>query len=170
MRLRLLFSLLLAFAPFLAILAQQSPGGEPVSVSMDSLYRWRIKQEKLDGVYIPKDLEDCFGVLDEAMDEPTRKAFLELPEAEVDARTHNTIGLWMSVRWQMPEGSRITAKLYQMGLPHFDYMISTILVSYHRLKHGIDLKVEDQIAFYRAHWEKKQEEKRRNARQAPGGG
>jgi hypothetical protein len=162
-----IFALFFAVAPLFSIAAQKAPAaaknGEYATV--DSLYRWRIKQERLDGIYIPKDLNDCFAVLDKAMDGETKKTFLAIPDDQVDAQTHNTIGRWMDVRWHMSEGSRLTAKLNEMGLPHYEYMISVILVSYHRIKNGRDPGVKEQVEQYQAHWEEKQAEKRREAMQ-----
>jgi hypothetical protein len=164
---KLIVPLVFTLAPWFSLLGQKAPvaaqNGQYASV--DSLYRWRIKQERLDGIYIPKDLNDCFAVLDKAMDAETKKTFLAIPDEEVDALTHNTIGRWMDVRWHMSEGSRLTAKLNEMGLPHYEYMISVILVSYHRIKNGRDPGVKEQVQQYQAHWEEKQAEKRREAMQ-----
>lgn len=135
------------------------PGKTITPADADSIYQWRIQQEKLNGTYIPKDLYDCFRELDRAMDTATLVKFLAIPDSMVDARTHKTIGAWIAHRWELLAGSRITAYFNQMGVPHPEYMVSLILISYHRQKHGKDMDIKGQMTFYKAHWRKKQDEK-----------
>jgi hypothetical protein len=120
----------------------------------DSVYQWRIKQPTLNGVYIPKDLNDCFVQLDKLMDEDAKKTFMAFSDQEVDMRTHNTLGRWIQYKWELAEGSRISEYFRQMQIPHYDYMVSLIITSYHRRLHGRDLKLKEQVKFYREHWQK----------------
>jgi hypothetical protein len=86
---------------------------------------------------------------------------LAIPEQEVESLTHNTIGRWMDVRWHISEGSRLSAKFNAMGVPHFDYMISLILITYHRSRNGKDPKAKELVQAYNEDWARKEEQKRK---------
>lgn len=125
----------------------------------DSIYYERVKKDKLDGMYIPRDLYDCFRVLDEQMTGTAKEKFMAFSDAEVDRRTHGTLGFWMEHKWSIAEGSRLTEYFRKMGVPHYDYMIGIIIQSYHRHLHQKDLKIKEQVLKFRKDWEKKQKAK-----------
>lgn len=146
-----------------SLLAQQAPPREElhrqdIPTPMDSIYRWRITQEKLGGVYIPKDLYDCFKQLDKLMDADVKAKFLAFKDEEVDGRCHLNIGQWIGFKWELADGSRLSAYFNKMGVPHPDYMISIILVSYHRNLLKQDLKLKEQVEAYKKDWTQKQAE------------
>jgi hypothetical protein len=126
---------------------------------MDSIYDWRIKQVKLDDVYIPFDLYDCFKQLDNLMEDGVKTKFMEFSDEEVDRKTHGSIGKWIDHKWQLTEGSRLSAYFKKMGVPHPDYMVGIILTTYHRNLHKKDLKVKELVAYFKEMWKKKQKEK-----------
>ncbi len=130
-----------------------------LDIYQDSLYQWRIKQTKLDNIYIPSDLNDCMKQLDILMEEDTKTTFKNFKEEEVDRKTHNTLGRWIDIKWKVSEGSRISYYFNLNGVPHPDYMIGIILISYHRHLHGKDLGYKDLVLQFREIWKKKQREK-----------
>jgi hypothetical protein len=123
---------------------------------LDSIYQLRIRMKDIDGIYIPKDLNDCFKQLDEALDEEVKAQFMDLKDEEADRRSHNTIGKWIEHRWSLLEGSRLSHYFNQMKVPHPDYMVGIILTSYHRHLHKKDLKLKEQVEFFRKIWQEKQ--------------
>ena len=123
---------------------------------LDSIYQLRIKMKDIEGVYIPKDLNDCFRELDKALDEEVKADFMLLADAEADRRSHNTLGKWIAHRWSLTEGSRLSHYFNQMKVPHPDYMIGIIITSYHRYLHKKELKLKEQVEFFRNHWQEKQ--------------
>lgn len=125
----------------------------------EETYKERVKQDKLDGMYIPRDLYDAFRVLDELMDEDARKTFMAFSDEEVDRKTHGSLGVWLENKWSMSEGSRLSEYFRKMKVPHYDYMIGIIITSYHRHLHGKDLKVKEQVLHFREIWNKKQRAK-----------
>lgn len=126
---------------------------------IDSLYHARVQMERIEGIYIPRDLYDAFAQLDQLMDEDARKTFMAFSDEEVDARTHGTLGVWIEHKWSMSEGSRLSEYFRQMKVPHYDYMIGIIIRSYHRHLHDRDLGIKEQVLFFRDHWKKKQKNK-----------
>jgi hypothetical protein len=45
-----------------------------------------------------------------------------------------------------------------MGVPHPDYMVGVIITSYHRHLHKRELKVKEQVAFFKEKWKNEQKE------------
>ena len=125
----------------------------------DSVYRARVQLEKIEGVYIPRDLYDAFRQLDKLMDDDAKEAFMAFSDAEVDRRTHGTLGVWIEHKWSMAEGSRLSEYFRKMKVPHYDYMIGIIIQSYHRHLHGRDLDLKGQVLRFRELWKKRQREK-----------
>lgn len=125
----------------------------------DSLYQARVKESKLDGVYIPIDLNDVFKELNRLMDDGAKEVFMAYSDEEVDRKTHSTLGLWLENKWSMSDGSRLSEYFRKMKVPHYDYMIGVIITSYHRHLHGRDLKLKEQVEYFRKIWDEKQKKK-----------
>lgn len=157
-----------------ALFAQQAPKSAPPvdpdkviikkqrtrnDAIVDSLYQVRVQLDEIEGIYIPRDLYDTFKELDKLMDEDAKKAFMAFSDAEVDRRTHGTLGVWIEHKWSMAEGSRLSEYFRKMKVPHYDYMIGIIIQSYHRHLHGRDLDIKGQVMRFRKLWKKKQQEK-----------
>lgn len=138
------------------VIKTQKKRGDAVN---DSLYQIRIQESELDGMYIPKDLYDVFKELDKLMDEDAKKTFMAYSDAEVDRKTHGSLGVWLEHKWSLSEGSRLSEYFRKMKVPHYDYMIGIIITSYHRHLHGKDLNIKEQVTFFRDIWNKKQEAK-----------
>ncbi len=130
-----------------------------IDESLDSAYMWRVQQTHLDEVYIPLDLYDCFKELDKLMDDKVRERFMSFSDEEVDKRTHGSLGIWLDVKWQITEGSRLTYYFRKMGVPHPQYMIGIIITSYYRYLHKKDLKVKEQLSHFKELWEEKKKER-----------
>lgn len=131
---------------------------------VDSIYKARISAPELFGTYIPKDLFDCFKELDKRMDESAKEKFMAFSDAEVDPRTHGTLGRWIDHNWSLRAGSRLSHYFNKMGVPHHDYMVGVIIQSYHRHLHGRDLEIKEQVERFREIWQ----EKRRKELEAMG--
>jgi hypothetical protein len=125
----------------------------------DSIYQARVLESELDGMYIPKDLYDVFRELDKLMDDDTKQAFMAYSDEEVDRKTHGSLGVWLEHKWSLSEGSRLSEYFRKMRVPHYDYMIGIIIRSYHRHLHQKDLKIKEQVTFFRNIWNKKQQAK-----------
>ncbi|NOR86056.1 MAG: hypothetical protein GQ527_00460 [Bacteroidales bacterium] len=99
--------------------------------------QWRRKQDSLNGVYIPKDIEDCFIELDKMF---TPKNKEELKNSSPNAY-HFGLGTWLRNNWGLWKGSRLHLYFEKKGVTHPDNMSGIILNSYfHLLNHEtIDL-------------------------------
>jgi hypothetical protein len=105
---------------------------------------WRIKQDTLDGVYIPKDLEDCFRELDKLLTENNREKFGET----MPAYYHMGLGTNLRNRWGLWSSSRLRELFLDLGITHPDDMSSIILNSYHHYVNGNEVTVERQLSKY----------------------
>ena len=115
----------------------------------DSMYKERLKQEKINGNYIPRDLLDAFRELDKIIVGAARENFMNFSDEEVDKRTHRKIGFILKERWYMYEGSRYTGFFKRMGINGLEHMIGITIQSYHRHLHKKDLQVREQIDFFK---------------------
>ncbi len=129
-----------------------------IDAMYDSVYQWRIKQSKLDDIYIPLDLYDCFRQLDKLMEDEVKERFIAFSDEEVDARTHGSLGLWIDHKWSLTNGSRLSAYFRKMGIPHPQYMVGMIIQTYHRHLNKRDLGVKELVKKYQDMWAVKQKE------------
>ena len=95
-------------------------------------YEWRIRQEKLEGVYIPLDIPDAFAELDRKIDGDSKAKLAGLPEDQTFRRFFHSFGRWIIRNWGLYEGSRYGDYLKQAGLTHPEDMAEFTIVSYHR--------------------------------------
>lgn len=125
-------SLLLLFfiLSSLPIYCQGEPAG--TQEQYESSYEWRVRQERLYGVYIPKDLAEVFNQLDQRSEASGRENFRRLSERGAATKPFFGLGRWMSHNWGFYGGSRLTAYLNQLQLFHPDDMTRFLLVMYHR--------------------------------------
>ncbi len=117
----------------------------------------RFTTDSLRGIYIPKDLEDCFKQIDSFWDDSTKIKVKQLTEDVFSARVHHGFGMWMRNNWQLWSGSRLSKYFNDLGIYHQDDMSGIILDSYHRYLTGKDIKLEEEIKFYQDYWKKSNE-------------
>ena len=117
-------------------------------------YLERVQKDSIDGVYIPIDLNDCFKQLDGFWIDSIKTEVRNMTEDEFTSNAHFGIGLWMRNNWGLWGGSRLSKYFNTLGIFHPDDMSGTILTSYHRHLLGQDIKLEEQIEFYKNYWEK----------------
>jgi len=98
----------------------------------DSLYNINIRLSSINGVYIPKDLDEAHDRIIELSPAESLGKFARAPEAEVASKLHFGIGRWMIINWNFYEGSRLSHYLKQKGLLHPDDMAQFVLRTLHR--------------------------------------
>lgn len=130
-----MFRLSYLFAVFslLFVSAVYAQGPPPSSEQeYEKNYDWRVRQEILYGVYIPKDLGEAFVQLDRLSEKADRKKFANLSERQAATVPFFGLGRWISHNWGFYGGSRLTVYLNQLNLHHPDDMTRFLLVMYHR--------------------------------------
>lgn len=137
------------------LFAQQPPAADdPYELN----YQKRIKKQRLNGVYIPKDLYDAFSQLDRLMDLKTRAEFQLLPEARAGRKFY--LIMWIVNNWGFYEGSRLSHYIRQLGITHPEHMAHFLVITYHRKLNKKELDLKERVEFYKEKEEKLKEKNR----------
>lgn len=124
----------------------------------EAQYQRNIKKSRINGVYIPANLEEAFLELDDLSPEQSKAKFTNAPEDVIATKLHFGLGRWISVYWNFIEGSRYVEYLRQLGITDPDHMIQFTIVSYHRYKNNKPIDVEGQVEKYKILREEKRQE------------
>lgn len=111
-------------------------------------YEKNIKKERLNGVYIPRDMEDAFIELERLSDPAGIQKFRSAPEEVIERKLHFGLGKWMIVNWNLYDGSRFSHYLKEMGVSHPDDMAQFTIVSWHRHLNGKELELAERAKHY----------------------
>lgn len=91
----------------------------------------RMVAESIDGVYIPKDLRDCFVELDKLLKDVDKSEMRALQKRGDMIRFHLGLGMWMRNNWGLWGGSRLQKYFTDKGIRHPDDMSSIVLFYYY---------------------------------------
>ncbi len=111
----------------------------------DSLYNINIRLVKINGVYIPRDLDDAHRRIEKLSPSGSIERFIGEEEELVCKKLHFGIGRWMILNWNFYEGSRISHYLKEKGLLHPDDMAQFLLRTLHRKLNNHSLNEEELI-------------------------
>lgn len=125
----------------------------------DKKYDWRIRQEVLYGVYIPKDVPETFIQLNRLIDEKSKAKFKSMPEDQVDTKLFFSLGRWMTYNWSLYDGSRLSVHMQGLGIHHPEDMARFIMIAYHRSLNKKPLEIKELIEAFKEK-EKRQKEER----------
>jgi len=144
-------------------IAQADSEAQKVATSEQAFqkqYDRNIKKTRINGVYIPADLSEAFEELSAlAVGEGVAK-FKSAPEEVIASRLHFGLGRWISVNWNLEEGSRYEHYLRQQGLIKVDDMIQYTIVSWHRHLLGKEQESAERIQAYQQKLEEELEARR----------
>ena len=121
----------------------------------------KMKVDTIEGVYIPKDLEDCFVQIDRMMNDSLRTEFKKISEEDFTGKTHFGLGIWMRNNWSLWGGSRLSKYFNEKEIYHPDDMSGIILTSYHRKLTDKKIDLESQISYYKTYWKVAEEPKKK---------
>ncbi|TKC09685.1 DUF6794 domain-containing protein [Pedobacter frigoris] len=105
----------------------------------------RYSTDSLNGVYIPKDLEECFLQINSFWPDSTRNNVRQWAEDIFGARAHLGFGMWVRNNWGLWGGSRLSAYFNNLGIDHPDEMSGVILTSYHRKLNNKSIDLQQQL-------------------------
>lgn len=100
--------------------------------------------EYLEGIYIPKNLEECYIELNKILDKKKLDEIKELSEKQFISNSHFGLGLWIRNNWGLWKESRLYVFFKTKGVFHPDDISGIILRSYHRYLNGKEIKLEKQ--------------------------
>jgi len=101
------------------------------------LYRERIIADTINGVYIPKNIEECFIQLNKILKQKDVDAIKSLKDRDEMVRYHLGLGMWLRNNWGLWGGSRLQQYLLAKGYKHPDDMTGDLLPLYYDWLHGV---------------------------------
>lgn len=94
-------------------------------------YQERLKKDTINGVYIPKDLNDCFLTLDKMLSKEDIATIKTMSDRKETAKLHQGLGMGLRNGWGLWGGSRLQKYLLERKISHPDSMSATILEYYY---------------------------------------
>jgi hypothetical protein len=135
------------------------PADTPADIERQ--YRERITKDRLDGVYIPKNLEEAIAELDKKIAPEMKGKIRAIPEDTVYMLLRYRLGQWMISNWSFYEGSRLSHYLRSAGVTYPDDMAEFLLIAYHRHLNNKPFSIKDASIQFRqerrAEFEKEQQ-------------
>ena len=93
-------------------------------------------KDSINGIYIPKDMRECFLELDKLLSEEDRKWIKNLENRDETIELHHSLGRWIRNNWGLwDSGARLSKYLIDKGLKHPDEMSVKILEFYYDWLH-----------------------------------
>lgn len=101
--------------------------------SFNATYSKNIKKPRINGTYIPKNLDDVYKEINELSSPNALHRFKLGEEAVVSKKLALGLGRWMYVNWNFYEGSRISHLLKtKYNISHPEDMSEFLITCYHR--------------------------------------
>ena len=99
------------------------------------IYQERLIADSINGVYIPRNIEECFLELNKLLSTKDINMIKNAESRDNTIRFHLDIGLWLRNNWGLWGGSRIQNYLRSKGINHPDDMSAMILRLYYDWLH-----------------------------------
>ena len=113
------------------------------SKSFAENYKRNIKKSRINGVYIPRSINDAMKQLERKSDAQAVHAFTSAQEDVVAKKLHFGLGRWMVQNWNLEYGSRLSVKLTELGLKNPDEMSQLLIRSFHRYLNEKPIKAQE---------------------------
>jgi|GEM_PF-1011715 len=109
-------------------------------------------QDYIEGVYIPKNLSECFKELNRLLKQDDKENIKLNGEKKFMAEYHFSIGLWIRNNWGLWRGSALSKYFNSLEIYHPDDMSGIILNSYYNYLSGNDIQLQKQVEYYKMYW------------------
>lgn len=111
------------------------------------------KEVNQEQVYIPSNLDECFGELKKILKKEDLEQFKNKKEEDAVSGSHFGLGMWIRNNWGLWKSSRLTKYFKDLGISHPDDMSGIILTSFYRYLNNKNIELEKQIKHYKEYWE-----------------
>jgi hypothetical protein len=111
-------------------------------------YEIRIKQERINDVYIPKNVNDAMKELDRLTNDKEAEKLKTSSEDTIASKLHFNLGRWMQIHWGLEDGSRLSHYLKSKGVTFPDDMMDLLIRCWYRHIKKIPLNENDLIDKY----------------------
>lgn len=98
-------------------------------------YLKKSEQDSINGVYIPKNIKDCFITLDSLLEQSDIDTIKALTSREETIIYHHGLGTWIRNNWGLWGGSRLQKYFLARDVKHPDSMSALILEYYYDWLH-----------------------------------
>ncbi|MBI9056032.1 MAG: hypothetical protein JEY96_19805 [Bacteroidales bacterium] len=119
--------------------------------------------DKFSDKYIPVDLNEALLYLECNWNESDKESFSKMTEREASANYHFGTGMSIRNSWGLWNGdTEIVKYFHSLGIYHPDDISGIIITSFHRYLNKKELKLDDQVNYYKTYWKnlkKKKQEK-----------
>jgi hypothetical protein len=95
----------------------------------------KTEKDSINGIYIPKDIKDCFLSLDLLLSKADIDSIKSLPNREATIKYHLGFGMWLRNNWGLWSGSRLQKYFLERDIKHPDSMSGLILEYYYDWLH-----------------------------------
>ena len=165
---------MLAFIGCFSLTAQPVRGNEPPPVAPGQVgppsgeveilkaYADNAKKERINGIYIPKDIFDAHKQLTKLTDSVSLVKVMSLTDAEAPKKLRN-LSLWIILNWNLYDGSRIGQSLRTMGIASPEDQAEFLCITWYRSITGKDLGIKTLVESYKAKYKKEAEERLKKA-------
>ncbi|MDP4210791.1 MAG: hypothetical protein Q8928_18430 [Bacteroidota bacterium] len=124
-----------------------------VFISIDLRAQWvpvdtsHIHDSVINGIYIPKDIEDCFNELSKPDYGEIKSLLLIISEDSIESQFKGTADFWHN--WYFHETSRLTKYFNDLGIMYAKNMQDIILHTYYRRLHESPIRFKEELAKYK---------------------
>lgn len=118
----------------------------PISLSekrFNEKYNKNIKKTRINGVYIPKDLDEAFSEIEQLAKKESLDKFKAADAEFVVKRLHYGLGRWIILNWNFYDGSRISHHIKSYGVTHPDDQVRFLLFALHNHLNKKELDLEN---------------------------
>ena len=118
-----------------------------------------MEKEIMSETYIPKNLDECFVELNKMIHMDDIEIFQDTVKEDLSCY-HHGFGTNLRNKWGLwNEKSSLYKYFKQMGIFHADDMSGIIMTSLWRDMHGKDLRLDEQVRYYKDYWKNLKEKK-----------
>jgi hypothetical protein len=108
------------------------------------------------GIYIPKDINDCFVELKRMLDPKFVKEIKESSEKDI-IKYHMGLGMWIRNNWGLWGGSRLQDYFIELGFRHPDDISGAIVNSFWRHLNGMPIDITKEAEASKYYWQIREE-------------
>ncbi|WP_086029799.1 DUF6794 domain-containing protein [Tenacibaculum holothuriorum] len=113
-----------------------------------------LKSEKvINENYVPKNLDEALTQIDFNLSDSLKLEIKKKSENDFTSESHFGLGIGMRNNWRLWKGSDLSKYFNSIGIYHPDDMSGIILTSYYRKLTGLEIKLDEQIAYYKEYWD-----------------
>lgn len=109
-----------------------------------------------EGIYIPKDINDCFIELKRMLQPEFIKEIKESSERDL-IEHHMGLGIWMRNNWGLWVGSRLQDYFIELGFRHPDDISGAIVKSFWRHLNGMPINIQKEAEASKYYWQIQEE-------------